>query len=1324
MATFSVDITSVVFAASHSGYKDITIEDMPISGVTGSITGTDANSFGFRIPGSQDDESVYRVYTTGTNSSSSSKSAVFRLTNNSNSSDYVEVDISQMGSTLESVVFDVICESPSIVSVPKYVEGVYQQPPVYNNVYANYSNGGDSTARCTVLLDGAWSIPSSSNIPEWVSLVTNTVYTDTGFKQVYVSFVNNYSGPRSGDVVFGNSNYDFNKLHCFQDGYPSSTSGNSPEVLTFPKAGDTLSVSLKHPQISETIRVDSDGLYNIYGYDYEITKSTVSSYETTINVQLPQNPSNDLKESVIVYYYFTSSYIYVYLGHTVLKQLGDGPVQTLTVDPASLSYPATGGGKVLNVTYATSLSTNTFPSWLSATYVSTGTGSRSYTITATANSSSESRSFNLVLSDANMSVTVPISQTGGTPASLTISPTSGLVGYAAGTVNITVTSSGIGSIDFNISDTSWVSYSGKSGNVYTFYYSSNTGAVSRTNTIVFSGGGLSRTYTLTQSPTTPSDFSISPTSGIWSKAGAGGEAPAGVSQVYFTDQVNPVTATSSASWISATIYSSYGIVSPDANNTGAQRTGTVTFRDNTGAAQIYTVTQAGNNIMFVPSSVSFNADGTGGPDELYVLCNTSNGNFVSSTIPSWLHISKIGITNTRISYLITADENISTSSRSATVQFSEAGGQYTGSLQVTQAGASAPGLTVSPTSGTVNSDAGTVRITVTGSNISYSSSQGWLRYSSISGNVYTFSYTANYSASQRTAVITFTSGGQSGTYTLTQMGMISSNIAVSPVAVAIANGDTFADINVIYSGQFTVTNNSDWVSCPSSGTASEVTSFRFIFDENEGTMRSANILFRGDNNTSCVCQLYQAAHTDYIIGKRPILSTERLNHQRAGTSSIVAVNYDDYNGDTLTYSNLPSWLSMEQIDPDPGLSPAMDIGIKVFRITSSANPGTQRGFNIVFTANGLYGEKSSTLVLVQEGGSTPPPTGDGYDPIWMDDYYIPSGWSPSSGDNRYYPYMLKDELTGSAIYEGVAVIPAGWGGSAGGINIPRIVENFLNSDFYYSHSGWNNMVYSYRTIGLYNMSNPLSPQLVETFKYFNDWSRCRTVYNRSQILNDPINFKGCQHMYMPLCVFCNDSSTFSIFGVGLEGDTETYDLGNPGYTFAQETDRFSGVKSLDYQMNGQTIYSYDMTHCGPGALIYRNRFGGWDSFLIEGNVEKSEDYIKQNYTLPDDNFNRTLRFRNNKVTMRNNITTTYEANTGWLSDEESERLVFHLLSSPQVWYQNFEINQFDTDRDGDYGMHPVRITNANAKYKKFRNGRRLVSYTITFEDSNTIQVMR
>ena len=174
------------------------------------------------------------------------------------------------------------------------------------------------------------------------------------------------------------------------------------------------------------------------------------------------------------------------------------------------------------------------------------------------------------------------------------------------------------------------------------------------------------------------------------------------------------------------------------------------------------------------------------------------------------------------------------------------------------------------------------------------------------------------------------------------------------------------------------------------------------------------------------------------------------------------------------------------------------------------------------------------------------------------------------------------------------------------------------------------------------------------------------------------------------------------------------------------TDRFYDTKKLEYKQDDEVIFSYDMDHCGPGAFIYRNRFGGWDSFLIEGNIIKTDNYTKLNYRRKGE-YNQgysinTLKYIDEKVTDSVNIDTTYQAYTGWLSDEEAERLVFHLLSSPIVYFQNLhkENQVFDTDPLLD--LIPIRITTSSADYKKFRNGKKLVNYLITFEKSNTEKV--
>ena len=168
------------------------------------------------------------------------------------------------------------------------------------------------------------------------------------------------------------------------------------------------------------------------------------------------------------------------------------------------------------------------------------------------------------------------------------------------------------------------------------------------------------------------------------------------------------------------------------------------------------------------------------------------------------------------------------------------------------------------------------------------------------------------------------------------------------------------------------------------------------------------------------------------------------------------------------------------------------------------------------------------------------------------------------------------------------------------------------------------------------------------------------------------------------------------------------------------------IKKVEYKQDDDVLFSYDMNYCGPGAFIYRNRFGGWDSFLIEGNISKTDNYTKQNYRIKGE-YNQeysinTLKYIDEKRTDSIDIDTTYEASTGWLTDEESERLVFHLLSSPIVYFQNLHKENQLYDTDSDLDIIPVRITASSSEYKKFRNGRRLVNYLITFEKCNIEKV--
>ena len=129
------------------------------------------------------------------------------------------------------------------------------------------------------------------------------------------------------------------------------------------------------------------------------------------------------------------------------------------------------------------------------------------------------------------------------------------------------------------------------------------------------------------------------------------------------------------------------------------------------------------------------------------------------------------------------------------------------------------------------------------------------------------------------------------------------------------------------------------------------------------------------------------------------------------------------------------------------------------------------------------------------------------------------------------------------------------------------------------------------------------------------------------------------------------------------------------------------------------------TTCGEYAIYYLNRYGGWDSFLIEGNVVNTDTYDKY-YT--NKSFNNTQLDFERKV-YNNQITTSYELYTSWLTDTQSDTLAFNLLPSNAAYLHDLKKNE----------IKPIVITNADTEFKKFINrGNR---YKITVENSQSTQ---
>ena len=1217
MATFSVDITDVVFAGTRTGYKDITITGMPEGGVTVSLTGSNPTYFTYTNNPDSKGTNVYRVSTKSTyiSSSGSNRTATFKITNTSDSTDYVEVSLTQISNSGKDFVHKGISSYSDIYAISSGSIGYFPYSLL------------DSTGHIEVLVDGYTEYRTSDS---WISVVAETTYTDTGFKKILVSCSNNTDGPRTGKIYLGEDSYA--DITIYQNGYPSSTSGCT-QSISFLKSGGTQTIELKIPSQENVQNISTvKELSSFNSPSIEQVSDTRLNYSVTVGTN---NTGNDLRG--LVEFDAGSAYNYAYLGHTIITQSTED-TPSLIADPTSLEFPASGGAMTLNVTYSGTLTTSELPLWVTYGIHNIDDTHRIYTLTASSNSAIIGRSNDFVLSDATMSLTVPISQlpnssfalsaepsslnipaiggsvttavtytgtlsaeelpswlsethtdvdanhrtytvtaasnvsttsrtfnwrldddynhtwvyfdqaaSGG--ASLNISPTSNSVSSSSGSVQITVTSSGISDIQYSISD-SWITYGGKSGNVYTFNYESKTSTGQRTGTITFSGGGITEIYTLTQAGASAGAITVN--KNILSVANGGC-----YSRTELTVTYTGTVTVSYSSWIT-------GLSSFTSTGTYDYTFG---VRDNTEP-------ESGGTLELRQGYIEFTGDnGTSCRVDIYQGGNTYGKRPVC--IPDY-------------------------------------------------------------TLGTYPAEGGQKYLVIDYyKKLTYTGVPSWI-------------------------TLNIVDGGTGATESIDD---------TSPVIFSVEVGKNYTSKPM-----------------------------------------EATMVFQGGDSLSLRTSkitVYQDAGfpppPPYKPGTFKPYPKKLRYYGEGGSKRVSFTNRPEGGiGYEIIYTDGSGWLSVTDLGPDKN-------------VTATKNSGIRRRASIKFyDVNDIT---NYVIVPVIQGNI------DGYDSIWMDDLYYPE----TRDESGNYYYRLVDHNSNKELFRGIATKPTNWVGEIGGIDIPRVVDRDIHSILFNGGSSdWSDMDDSYITVDIYNMTESGYPGVVDsTFKYFNDWSRFEKRYDYTRSLNDPINGKGCDNMIIPFCVYYDDAATFSITDTEKNGNVNIHTLSTPSTPFVMRTDIFYDTKKLEYKQDDEVIFSYDMDHCGLGAFIYRNRFGGWDSFLIEGNIIKTDNYTKLNYRTKGE-YNQMYDFKGSKYmdekhTDNVSINTEFEAYTGWLTDEEAERLVFHLLSSPIVYFQdlNKENQVFDTDY---LSLIPVRLTASSAEYKKFRNGRRLVNYSIKFEKGNIEKV--
>lgn len=276
-----------------------------------------------------------------------------------------------------------------------------------------------------------------------------------------------------------------------------------------------------------------------------------------------------------------------------------------------------------------------------------------------------------------------------------------------------------------------------------------------------------------------------------------------------------------------------------------------------------------------------------------------------------------------------------------------------------------------------------------------------------------------------------------------------------------------------------------------------------------------------------------------------------------------------------------------------------------------------------------------------------------------------------------------------------AIIYSGYINESSSVNVNNILRNYIEPyrEMGFDESERYDIFNNQKQYATFTVNKPNGTS--DTVFIYYDYSYVDNE-DAVRILSSPINgkFDSRQRVY------------FSVMG-----DAE-WELESDEFCFYYSTQDNSietfavKMEELDFVTVGTDGMSagYEKKVCGRGALYYINRYGGWDAFVLENNIKKTDKITKDSYTLTS-SYNDTTNVHSNKYIK--SISTSYKTNSGWLTDKESERLAIDLLESPAVYFDDFESGN----------IYAVNIDNSSVEIKEFRNGRKMINYDIEFTQS-------
>ena len=1159
----------------------------------------------------------------------------------------------------------------------------------------------------------------------WLSVITANSGLRTKIASVTPS-VNPSNNSRTATITFTGSSSGSADLSIFQAGAAALTVSPSriSYVADINPAGPWVDVTVDNIIGSVTTSKSGDWI--------SLGTSSTSGTAELYPVMVSSNPGHS-----------RSGYVTFTDDRDITKSVtvSQSGIADFTVEESILSFSSASGSQydiISNYIYPVTASIS--GSWITVSGLPSSADRgypKSISVAVSRNNTSSSRTGTVVLEDGdNQTVNIRVNQSAGTYQAFTVDPSyvilgrndassnKGYVTFSGDLTGLSCTSTPAWtsvSISTSYSRATWTAISFNSGTARegTAYF---TNGQNQTVSVAVKQAGeqeliadknpvyLNVSGTVTNPTSRGEDFEIYNGGGIYSEISIS-DAPSWLHITHLAVTMGRGNHSFS--------------VSADAN-TGTTRTATVTFREYNSSSQTY----------LGSVSATFTQEGSGQPTGT-VSCSPSEFNYTAQggvipatvtwtagTTPQWYirypeggpsdWITQQGLHQPDISTLecdFMAASNSAFTSRSAELRISNT--LEVLAVPITQAAAVMPTISVSPSSSSLGYSGGTisgVMVTTYGTSYQNPSVSGtWISCTQVSPfgeeNEYYYDITvaANPSTTARNGSVTFTDSTGSAAISIAQAAAPAPGLSVSPDSLSFTSASGHQSVTVTnISGELSYTPSVDWVTVNESGSGgSRLLSVR-VSENNTSVSRSGSLAIDDSRQNPVSVAITQEAGQAPIdtISFSPVSFT--FNAVDTTQKILTVTHPDGWLNFDKNYQQGSGWLTVtlnEYVDNNT-------TKYNVYITDGYDNTGNARTCYLDFTS---YSGATGRVVVTQQAGAAPPPASGDYIPVWRDYLYSPSGFT----NGQDYAYSLRGS-GGTVLYQGVTVAPDS-SHTPDPINITRLVESYVNSgEFNYTSGSWKKLP-GELTVNFYKVGQV---GLVQQWLIWNDWSRYKLVYDSISTLNDPINFRACQGMKLPLCVYQKGTTSWSMTEVKKNGTSSTTSFSYPSsYKFAVYVPSYtSSAKRLDFKRGGNTQFSYDMTACGQGYFLYRNRFGGWDSFLIEGNIYKKEGYARQNYTSP---VNTSYGYSVDRHTDKVNITTSYEVHTGWLTDQEAERLVYHLLSSPKVYFTSFEGDHYEL---GD--MKEVILTGSQAEYKKYRNGRKLTSYTITFDASDTKRVQR